>query len=247
MSQGWAPIVHLDEIGSTNAEALRLARPWAPVIAELQTAGRGRLGRSWQEAPSAGLAMSVLVPTPPSPGWLPLVAGLAVHTALTEVGVAAELKWPNDVLVPADGDRKVCGVLCQMLPSGTGVVVGIGINVEHERDQLPVPTATSLRLVGAQVDRTDLAAAVLTRLRALHGDLVAGADRAKGVRQAYRTACGTVGRQIQVHWPDGSLEEVSATGIDEDGRLAVSGARGSDTVAAGDVQHIRPSGSSPQT
>ena len=244
-SQGWGEVVHLEVTGSTNTEALERANPWSPVLADLQTAGRGRLGRVWEETPRAGLAMSVLVPTVSSVGWLPLVAGLAVRAALTEAGVDVGLKWPNDALVPGDHDRKVCGVLCQMLPRGGGIVVGIGINVHHERDQLPVPTATSLRLVGAEVDRTDLAVSVLHHLRRLHADLDAGADRAKGVRRAYRDACVTLGRQIEIHRPDGSVEVASATAIDDDGRLVVDGVAGSDTVAAGDVRHIRPAGTQP--
>lgn len=243
-SHPWPDVVHLDETGSTNDIALERAEPWAPVLAELQTAGRGRLGRPWQETPSAGLAMSVLVPVVPDPGWLPLAAGLAVRAALTDLGVRADLKWPNDVLLPEQGERKVCGVLCQMRPAGDGIVVGIGINVHHTREQLPVPTATSLRLAGVDADRTALAAAVLLHLRRLHADLAASGDRAKGVRLAYRSACATIGRAVEVHRPDGTVETVTATDVDERGRLVVSGAAGSDTVAAGDVQHIRPAGTS---
>lgn len=245
-SQDWGEVVHLDVTGSTNSQAADRAQLWSPVLAELQTAGRGRLGRDWQEVPSAGLAVSMLVPTPPSPGWLSLAAGLAVRAALSDAGVAVGLKWPNDVLATDDDDRKLCGILCQMLPGAAGVVVGIGINVHHDRDQLPVPTATSLRLVGAEVDRTDLAVAVLRHLRALHGDLSAGEERAKGVRSAYREACTTIGRQVDVHRPDGSVETVTATGVDDEGRLVVHGPEGSDTVAAGDVQHIRPAGVPPR-
>lgn len=240
-------MVHLDEVGSTNTEAQDRAALWAPVLAELQTAGRGRLGRSWQEVPGAGLALSVVVPHVPDVGWLPLAAGLAVHTALAGFGVAADLKWPNDVLLPDDEGRKVCGVLCQMLPGEVGVVVGIGINVHHTREQLPVPTATSLRLAGSVVDRTELAASVLRHLRRLHEDLAAGGTSAKGVRDAYRQVCSTIARPVQVHRPDGSVEAVTATGVDDEGRLVVSGVRGFDTVAAGDVQHIRAAGSSPRS
>ncbi|KRE37655.1 hypothetical protein ASG73_08335 [Janibacter sp. Soil728] len=246
MSQGWGEVVHLDVTGSTNAEAADRARPWSPVLAELQTAGRGRLGRAWQEVPSAGLAVSVLVPVPPNPGWLPLAAGLAVRTALSDTGVAVGLKWPNDVLATEDDDRKLCGILCQMVPDASGVVVGIGINVHHDRDQLPFPSATSLRLVGAEVDRTDLAAAVLRQLRALHEDLMAGGNRAKGVHAAYRAACTTIGREVDVHRPDGSVQQVRATAVDDEGCLVVRGAGGSATVAAGDVQHIRPAGVPPR-
>lgn len=241
----WRGITHLAEVDSTNAEVARRGEQWAPVLADHQTAGRGRLGRDWQERPGAGLAMSVLVPAVTPPGWLPLLTGLAVREALAGVDVAAALKWPNDVQLPADGHRKVCGILCQGAGAlGAGVVVGIGINVHHGRGDLPTDTATSLRLVGAEVDRTDLAAGVLTGLARMHADLVAGGARAKGVRAAYRAACDTLGRRVVVHLPDGTREEALADGIDEDGRLVVDGPRGWTTVAAGDVQHIRAAGAS---
>lgn len=85
---------------------------------------------------------------------------------------------------------------------------------------------------------------MLLHLRRLHADLTASGDRAKGVHDAYRRACATIGRAIEVHRPDGTVEPVTATGVDDHGRLVVSGASGSDTVAAGDVQHIRPAGTS---
>lgn len=242
--QGWGAIVHLDEVGSTNTEATHRATLWSPVLAEHQNAGRGRLDRAWEDRPGAGLAMSVVVPHVTPPGWLPLVAGLAVRSALADDGVDAVLKWPNDVLLPADGDRKVCGILCHAVPS-VGVVVGIGINVTQERGDLPVATATSLRLVGAEVDRTVLAGAVLTHLRRWHTSMWAGGPEAEGVRRAYARACSTLGRRIVVHRPDGTREEVETTGMDADGRLRVSGPHGSATVAAGDVQHIRLPGAPP--
>lgn len=245
----WGEVIHLAEVDSTNLEAQRRATLWSPVLAEHQHAGRGRLGRSWQDSPGAGLALSVLVPWLTPAGWLPLAAGLAVHGALAGEGVDASLKWPNDVLLPGDEERKVCGVLCQALPSSSppaGVVVGIGINVVHGRGDLPVPTATSLRLVGADVDRTDLAAAVLLGLRDLYADLEGGPQRAESVRGAYRAACSTIGRMVTVHRPDGGTQEVRVTGIDDEGRLLITGAHGSDSVTAGDVQHIRPSGASPR-
>lgn len=242
--RGWGDVVHLDEVDSTNTAAAARGVLWSPVVTEHQTAGRGRLGRPWQDTPGASLAMSVVVPPVQPPGWLPLATGLAVRSALVDEGVDAHLKWPNDVLLPGDQDRKVCGILCQSRPDGR-VVVGIGINVGHERGDLPVETATSLRLVGAQVDRTALAAAVLTHLRHWHAALTEGGDRAEQVRTAYATACATLGRRVVVHHPDGTQEEVETTGLDLDGRLCVTRASGSDTVAAGDVQHIRLPGASP--
>lgn len=241
---GWAAPVVLDEVTSTNAEAQRAAELWQPVLAELQLAGRGRLGRGWSEVPRAGLAMSVLVPRPPDPGWLPLLAGLAVHEALRENGVGATLKWPNDVLLPADEDRKVCGILCELDTRRDLVVVGIGINVDHERAELPVATATSLRLAGADLDRTDLAAAVLVRLRRAHEAMMKGGAVAAVVRTDYRGACSTIGRAVDVHLPDGTVERHHVTAVDDDGSLRLRGR--SDSVRAGDVHHIRPVTSPPR-
>ena len=236
--RGWGEVVHLDEVGSTNTEAIRRATLWEPVLTEFQSEGRGRLDRTWEDRPGAALAMSVVVPWLSPPGWLPLAAGLAVHSALADEGVPARLKWPNDVLLPGDEDRKVCGILCQAVP-GVGAVVGIGINVAQERDELPVATATSLCLAGAEVDRTDLAGSVLLHLRRWHERLSAGGESAESAREAYVRACSTLGRRVVVHRPDGTREEVETTGIDVEGRLLVIGAAGSDTVSAGDVQHIR--------
>lgn len=236
---GWGEVVHLPEVGSTNTEAAGRDTPWSPVVTEHQTAGRGRLGRAWEDRPGAGLALSVVVPHLDPPGWLPLVTGLAMHSALADEGVDSRLKWPNDVLLPGDEDRKVCGILCQSLPGGGGVVVGVGLNVAQGRDDLPVATATSLRLVGADVDRTALAGGVLTHLRRWHATFVAGGAEAESARRSYVRVCATVGRRVVVHRPDGRREEVATTGIDADGRLRVRAEHGSDTVAAGDVQHIR--------
>lgn len=241
---GWGEVVHLDEVGSTNTEAARRAALWSPVLTEHQSAGRGRLDRTWEDRPGAALAMSVVVPAVSPPGWLPLATGLAVRSALADEGVNAHLKWPNDVLLPGDEDRKVCGILCQSVP-GVGVVVGIGINVAQERGTLPVATATSLRLVGVETDRTVLAGAVLTHLRRWHTAVSVAGPEAQSARHAYARACSTLGRRVVVHRPDGTREEVETTGIDVDGSLCVRGARGSDTVSAGDVQHIRLPGTPP--
>ncbi len=244
----WGRPVHLPEVDSTNTEVIRRGAPWTPVLSDHQTAGRGRLGRAWQEVPGSGLAVSVLVPAVDPPGWLPLAVGLALREALAEVaGVEGVLKWPNDVQLPADDHRKVSGILCQSAGSvAAGVAVGVGVNVHHAREDLPTDRATSLRVVGARVGRTELAAALLGHLADLHSRLTAGGDQAKGVREAYRSACDTIGREVTVHLPNGDATLVRATGVDDQGQLLVEGPEGSDTVAAGDVQHIRAVGESPR-
>src|SRR6202044_1415756 len=129
------------------------------LAAEEQTAGRGRGGRTWVSRPGASLTFSVLlrpVTVPPSSrGWLPLLTGVAVAAGVRSAsGVAAGLKWPNDVLV---GDRKLAGILAEQSTDGDTVVVGVGLNVATEERELPVsPTglpATSLLVEGADVGR----------------------------------------------------------------------------------------------
>mgnify|MGYP000846113482 CR=1 FL=1 len=114
----WLAIEVRDEVDSTNAVLVADPQPWRVLVAERQSAGRGRLARSWVTTPGQALAVSAVVPPDGMPvGWVPLVAGLAVAEAITATsGVGAALKWPNDVLLPGDGDRKVAGVLCEWTP-----------------------------------------------------------------------------------------------------------------------------------
>src|SRR5262252_2822814 len=143
----WREIRVVEETGSTNADLLAEAQAGAGeglvLVAEAQTEGRGRLGRRWISPPRRALTFSVLL-RPPVPsallGWVPLLAGVAVASALERTaGMDARLKWPNDVLV---GDAKLAGILAERW--GDAVVVGTGINVLQQRGELPVPTATSL-------------------------------------------------------------------------------------------------------
>lgn len=234
-------VVVLERVDSTNAEVARRGRLWVAVLAEYQEGGRGRLGRAWEEVAGAGLAMSVLVPTPArSLGWVPLLTGLAARSAVRDVAdFTADLKWPNDLLDPVGG-RKLAGILCELTPAG--IVVGTGINVDHTAAQLPVATATSLALLGrTSVDRSTLAAAYLRALAAEHAALVAGGAAAAVRVAAYRSACRTVGADAEVTTHTGEVRRVFVEGVDDEGRLTVVGVDGRGSVAAGDVRHIRPS------
>jgi BirA family biotin operon repressor/biotin-[acetyl-CoA-carboxylase] ligase len=185
--------------------------------------------------------MSVLVPAPDDGrGWVPLVAGLAVQRGVADVtGLGTSLKWPNDVLLAADGDRKVSGILCELQPRG--IVVGIGVNVSQSREELPVDTATSLRIAGADdVRREDLAVAVLDHLASLHADLVAGGPAREAAQAAYRDACSTLGRTVDLHTAAGAVTRVRGVGVDGEGRLVVATDGAEYAVAAGDVSHVRP-------
>ena len=232
---GWRLEV-LAETASTNAVVAERARDGEPaglvVVAEAQTAGRGRLDRSWVSPPRAGLTFSVLVrpelPVAQWP-WLPLWTGLAVASALRErAGVVAELKWPNDVLV---ADRKVCGVLVEV-PQPGAAVLGIGLNVTTRADELPVETASSLRLARASTtDRDTLLRAVLRSLTTVLADPAAA-------RAAYRELCSTLGRRVRLQLPAERTVEGTAEAVDDDGRLVVDGT----PYGAGDAVHLRPAG-----
>ncbi|MFL6169635.1 MAG: biotin--[acetyl-CoA-carboxylase] ligase [Ornithinibacter sp.] len=226
-----------DRLGSTNDEVRERPAPWRVVAAEQQDAGRGRLGRAWTTTPGTSLAVSVLVPPPASgASWVPLLAGLAVHRAVTEVaGVATALKWPNDVLVPGDGDRKLAGLLCEWTEAG--VVVGLGLNVDTARSDLPLDGATSLRAAGVPgVDRASLLTAYLVHLARVLGE---DAGPGGATQQAYVAACATVGREVEAHEPGGVVRRGVATGVDDAGRLTVRSPEGAWVVSAGDVVHLR--------
>ena len=228
---GWRVEV-LAQTPSTNLVVAERARKGEAaglvVVAEQQTAGRGRLDRAWLSPARAGLTFSVLLrPTLPVTdwGWVPLLAGLAVGRAVkARAEVDATVKWPNDVLI---GDRKVCGVLAEV-PAPGAVVVGIGLNVTTRRDELPVEAATSLLLEhAATTDRDTLLRSVLRELTDVMADPTAGRD-------SYRAACSTIGRRVRVELPDGAVEG-TAERVDDDGRLVVDGT----AYGAGDVVHLR--------
>jgi BirA family biotin operon repressor/biotin-[acetyl-CoA-carboxylase] ligase len=235
-----------ESTGSTNADLLDLARAGAPegsvVVAGEQTAGRGRLGRAWVSAPGTGLWFSVLVRMPPTRdrGLLPLLAGVAVVEAARRHGVVAALKWPNDVVIDGDaldgspGPRKLAGILSES-DGEDAVVIGIGVNVSQSAADLPVPTATSLLLEGAEVPRDDLLVDILTVLHEQLGDL-----RREGgafAMDAYRGLCLTIGRDVVVTLPSGERLEGRAVGVGDDGQLHVRTPEKTVSVAAGDVVH----------
>lgn len=211
------------------------------ILTDNQTAGRGRLDRSWQTPAGSALAISVLIRELPSRpeamGWIPLVAGLAMADAVTvqlsghEVGV----KWPNDVLV--DG-KKVCGILAES--TGTAVVIGSGVNTAMTIEQLPIPTATSFAALGESCDADRLVADYLRRLGGLLAALAAWEDSDRsGIHDAVSARCATLGREVDVSLPDGSTLHGTAVRLDTDGRLCVDAGGTEHAVAAGDVVHAR--------
>jgi len=242
----------LESTTSTNAVAAERARAGAPegtvVVAEHQTAARGRLDRTWESPARSSLVFSlVLRPSVPlaSWPWLPLLAGHTVGTVLRAEGYDAGVKWPNDVLIarPEGDSRKLVGILVERIdtPEGAAAVVGIGLNVDQTADELPVPTATSLAIEsGAAPDRTALLVTVLRSLREAYDVWQAGGTAARErLARSYAAGCVTVGRDVRVDLPGGAVLTGRATGVDPGGRLIVTGADGETAVGAGDVVHVR--------
>jgi BirA family biotin operon repressor/biotin-[acetyl-CoA-carboxylase] ligase len=245
----WTSLQVVSSTGSTNADLLARGGPEGQVLAaEEQTAGRGRGGRTWVSRPGASLTFSVLlrpVTVPPAArGWLPLLTGVAVAAGVrSAAGVAAGLKWPNDVLV---GDRKLAGILAEQSTDGGAVVVGVGLNVATEERELPVsPTglpATSLLVEGADVGREAVLAEILRSLERWYLAFTADPDPVgSGLLAEYRAACTTLGRQVRVELPAGRVLAGVAEDVDPSGRLLVRpvGAASATAVSAGDVIHVR--------
>jgi BirA family biotin operon repressor/biotin-[acetyl-CoA-carboxylase] ligase len=242
---GWRLEI-VDEAPSTNhlvAERFRGGEPHGlVVVAEHQTAGRGRLGRGWvTPARTSVTASFLLVPESAQAGpwsWLPLLTGMAAARAIAAVtGLQPELKWPNDVLLEG---RKLGGILIERVGNGgdAAAVVGIGLNVSQDAAELPVEEATSLSIAGArEVDRTAVLSALVSELARGYDDWHAG----RPLLPAYRELCSTLGREVRVLVPGGEISG-EAVDVDEDGRLVVRTAEGEEHLAAGDVVHVRAAG-----
>ncbi|MFD7560057.1 MULTISPECIES: biotin--[acetyl-CoA-carboxylase] ligase [unclassified Streptomyces] len=247
----WTSLEVVPATGSTNSDLAARAADLpegAVLVAEEQTAGRGRLDRSWVAPARSGLFFSVtLRPGDAVPqerwGWLTLLAGVATATGLARAaGVDTALKWPNDLLVTVDGEeRKTAGILAERV--GDTVVVGIGLNVTLTDDELPVPEAGSLALAKATVtDRDPLLRAVLRSLEQWYGDWrAAGGDpAASGLQETYAAGCATLGRHVRADLPGGRTLTGTAEAVDAEGRLVIRTAEDRhEAVTAGDVVHLR--------
>jgi BirA family biotin operon repressor/biotin-[acetyl-CoA-carboxylase] ligase len=237
---------HVRETGSTNADLIAAARRGAPdgtvLVADHQTAGRGRQGRTWTAPPGAGLLCSVLF----RPGPTPVLAGatwavaLAAQQACHDVaGVTPELKWPNDLII---GPRKLAGVLAETVVEAgavTAVVVGIGLNLEWISPPPDVAerAITLSEAAGRPMARDVVLAAFLGALGPLSA---AWRDDPVGLRARYRGALATLDRAVRVELVD-RVVTGRAIGIGDDGALVVQDDAGARHVLrVGDVVHLRP-------
>ena len=245
-SQAAADFEYLEKTGSTNKDLLAKAEqlPEFYVLAtDFQSAGKGRMDRSWDANPGSSVMASILLRPRFSQssviGWLSLLTALAITRAISDLGLAPKIKWPNDVLIK---EKKISGILAEAASDLSCVVIGFGINVNQSAQQLPVDTATSLSMENAvAVDRDQLLAAVIENIQQLYLELSdAGGDaQASGLRQAVLDLSATVGSQISIEFPDGKKVFGLANDIDETGRLVVLCQNETLSVSAGDVLHLR--------
>jgi len=247
-------IHHFDEIDSTNRVALELARAGCAngtsVVAESQTAGRGRLGRSFYSPARSNLYTSIVlrpgITTATAPTWI-LASAAAVATTIADWldrtgpgdGQAVEIKWPNDVLISG---LKTSGILMELGAEATRVeflVLGIGINLNSDRNDFPEEfraRATSLfSHSGRRVDRIAFARLLYSNLERILDDC--GARGFDAVRPEFESRFRMPGRRVTVQELDGSRLEGTALGIDPDGALRIrrDGATDEVRVVAGDV------------
>lgn len=238
-------ILYFEELDSTNTYAKELALTDTPegtaVIADCQTAGRGRMNRNFQSPKGKGLYLTVLLRPqlpPESLAQVTALAGIAVCGAVERVcGVRPGLKWPNDPVL--DG-KKVCGILTELVTDGSGglcLIVGIGINVAQRREDFTpevAEMAASLEMILKKpVSRPALAAALLEEMDRAYEALKQG-DLEK-YRACYRRDCVNLGRPVRLLGPDGQ-EEARAVEIDQDFGLVVRTPDGTEkTVRSGEV------------
>lgn len=230
------------EVASTQERALAAARDGAPemhlVLADTQTAGRGRHGRTWQAPPGTSLLAScVLRPAAPSGvhALLPLLAGVALAEVAERYCPQVALKWPNDLLL---GGCKGAGILAETAPGGV-VVLGVGVNVDWRGQPRPAdaPDATSLAEAGGgAVDRWRVLAAFVGLFGRRYLDWQ---EQPTGFLDAYRRRCATIGLQVRLSRGDQMLRG-TAEAVGEDGLLELRDGHGTlHRLWAGDVEHVR--------
>lgn len=243
--RAWAPAVrYYDEIDSTNRAAMEWAGEGAPegciVIADHQTAGRGRLDRTWFSAPGACLLFSLIL----RPGLeverlglVNLVASASLCSSVRDLELPATIKWPNDLMLRG---RKAAGMLAETKVSQGKVealVLGIGINVNLRARDFPKELRGSATSLAAAARRTFDRLEILTGFLRRFGPQYAGlsAARAQRVIEIYRPLCETLGRAVRVEMGDRTLEGV-AVDVDDTGGLVLDSG---EVVRIGDVVHLR--------
>ncbi|HPE12516.1 MAG TPA: biotin--[acetyl-CoA-carboxylase] ligase [Actinomycetota bacterium] len=231
---GWPMPQVVERTGSTNADLVGVAGHGQLLVALEQTAGRGRLDRSWISRPGDGLTFSVRLDVPATVqawGWIPLLAGVAVADAVRAAGVNdVGVKWPNDVVA---GVGKLAGILS--VRDEASAIVGIGLNLRFAGAR-PDPEAVSVAQAGGDPDPDRMLAAVVSNLHGWWTRFVEAAGDAHrcGLHTAYTGQCITLDQEVDVVETDRQWRG-TAQGIDAQGRLLVRDDAGMHAVSAADV------------
>lgn len=246
--------LHLfEELASTNDTAFTLADAGAThgtaVLAEVQTAGKGRLKRHWISPPYLNISCSLILKNPDlsrHASWIPLITGLALaESTRRSCGIEISLKWPNDLMCLG---KKIGGILCESSSHGSRIpacVVGFGINVNCRETDLPEAirslTTSYYEVTRQSYDRNGLIADMFNQLENWYDRLEA--EQFEYMRASYAAACATLGREVEVSCIVGETIRGTAIDIGKDGALLVSARREGKPhtmeIRAGDVQHLR--------
>lgn len=244
--------IFLETVDSTNSYALSLAEKGYPhgtvVIADMQTMGRGRLGRKWHSPPGKNIYMSIILRYPVKMGLslLTIMAAVAVSEAIEKrTSLPVRVKWPNDIMACDDrGYKKVGGILSEARFSGSGlefVVVGIGINVNSLKEDIPpaiIDSATSLRIASNRdIDRDKLIEGLLGSFKRWYSLLIQG--EMEEILNKWRDISLTIGKEVTVITGE-RVVKGTAIDIDEEGRLLIRLPSGlHKRIDSGDVVHLR--------
>lgn len=235
-------VEHFEEINSTNTYVAVKAKEGASeglvARADYQSAGRGRLDRTWQAPPRSALMCSILLSPPTSPNEMQLVVAAVALSARSALGtlcnVYPQLKWPNDLIVD---DKKIAGLLAEVvaLENSMSIVAGIGINLTDSPEGLPATNA--LKVSGVTITPEEVLEKLLEELNIRRGLLDTDAGRAM-LRSEYVSVLETIGRTVIVEQSDTTFPAL-AIGIDETGRLILNAAGEEKIISVGDVIHVR--------
>ncbi|MFQ5978456.1 MAG: biotin--[acetyl-CoA-carboxylase] ligase [Candidatus Hodarchaeales archaeon] len=243
-------IFYYHEVNSTNVVAQKLVQQdtgnGTAIISSIQTAGRGRLGRNW-ESPSGGIWLSIVLYPPPQATNLSLitiVAAVAVARTVEKVlGIEAEIKWPNDILV---GGMKVCGILCELLsgPSGWAIIAGVGINLNIDKEDLPIletyPAGSLKMFARKEISEERFMVHFFRNFNESYSNFLRGDQGRKRLLDRWRKHAEMLGKRIIIKLGDELLEGI-AKDVDNNGYLVFKAPNGEIThIMAGDITRIEP-------
>lgn len=240
-------ILRFDELESTNTEAANQAKRGAGeglcVVARLQTAGRGRHGRTWISEKDAGIYFSLVLRPKIEPRFLPLItlgSAVAVYETLRRFGLNPDIKWANDIHVE---EKKICGILAETCETklGLAIVVGIGINLKSSAFPPELKeTATSIEAETSQTIDVDKLLETLTHSLSIYCEILYGAGGAENIRREWtKRSSYAFGKQVLVRLENETIRGATR-GIEADGALRIEQADGAiKTVRAGEIEKLR--------